>query len=306
MRNPSLSAARMHRVLAALLPLLLFAPTVQAHPLGGSFSVGRPGYVNFLLDHFTWPDLAPGESGAITFFLNNTYPYRMRSIVVTLEIFRYADLDRTIPVDANWTFARPNFYDLTTGFEGNRSFVDFVAGPRGNGTLDPGEEVAIAVGVVTDAEAPHGSLTNQGSYFVRTAMEFDLTDGTTTNRSLLYSLGHFTAAEFDNARGAGSPEYRCPASPPPSVYCEGTFNLTYLGSVKGMDHIDGISPEGGFSVKDRMPLWPYVAVGGVMVASFVFAFLFYAEENPGKYPRVAMWWMAVKGKVRGLRPRKVK
>ena len=290
----------MHRALVALLPLLLLAPSVQAHPLGGSFSVGSPAYLFHLLDDFTWPDLAPGESGAISFFLNNTYPYRMESVVVTLEIFRYADLDRTLPVDANWTFARPNFYDLSTGFEIGRSFVENVAG------LDPREEVVIAVGVVTDTDAPHGSLTNQGSYFVRTAMEFNLVEGATVNRSFQYSLGHFTAAEFDNARGAGSPEYRCPASPPPSVYCEGTFNLTYLGSVKGMNHIDGILSEGGFSVKDRMPVWPYVAVGGVMVASFVFAFLFYAEENPGKFPTVATWWMAVKGKIRGLRPRKVK
>ena len=290
----------MHRALVALLPLLLLAPSVQAHPLGGSFSVGSPGYLFLLMDRFTWPDLAPGESGEIRFFLNNSYPYRMESVVVTLEIFRYADLDRTLPVDANWTFARPNFYDLTTGFEIGRSFVENVAG------LDPREEVVIAVGVVTDRDAPHGSLTNQGSYFVRTEMEFNLVEGATVNRSFQYSLGHFTAAEFDNARGAGSPEYRCPASPPPSVYCEGTFNLTYLGSVKGMNHIDGILPEGGFSVKDRMPLWPYVAVGGVMVAAFVFAFLFYAEENPGKFPTVATWWMAVKGKIRGLRPRKVK
>ena len=290
-----LSAGRMHRALVALLPLLLLlAPTAQAHPLGGSFSAGSPGYLFHLLDHFTWPDLAPGESGAITFFLNNTYPYRMESVVLTLEIFRYADLDRTITVDANWTFARPSFYEIATGLEIGRRFVENVA------ALEPREEVGISVGVVTDADAPHGSLTNQGSYFVRTAMEFSLTDGVTTNRSSQFSLGHFTAAEFDRAVTS------CPTSPPPSVYCAGLFNLTYLGSVKGLNHIDGILPEGGFSVKDRMPLWPYVAVGGVMVASFVFAFLFYAEENPGKYPRVATWWMSVKGKVRGLRPRKVK
>src|SRR3990172_1007387 len=293
MRNSMLSAGRMPRALVALLPLLLLAPAAQAHPLGGSFSAGSPAYLFHLLDHFTWPDLAPGESGAITFFLNNTCPYRMESVVLTLEIFRYADLDRTLPVDANWTFARPNFYDLTTGIEIGRSFVENVA------VLDPREEIGIAVGVVTDADAPHGSLTNQGSYFVRTAMEFNLVEGATVNRSFQYSLGHFTAAEFDVARTS------CPTSPVPGVYCEGTFNLTYLGSVKGMNHIDGILPEGGFSVKDRMPLWPYVAVGGVMVAAFVFAFLFYAEENPGKFPTVARWWMSVKGKVRGLRRRKV-
>lgn len=284
----------MHRAIAALLPLLLLAPTVQAHPLGGSFSVGYPGYVNFLLDDFQWPDLAPGESGTIRFFLNNTYPYRMRSVVLTLEIFEFADLDRTLTVDANWTFARPNFYDLSTGLEIGRRFVENVA------SLNRSQEIAISVGVVTDADAPHGTLTNQGSYFVRTAMEFDLTDGVTTNRSFQYSLGHFTPAEFDRARKS------CPATPVAGVYCEGELNLTYLGSVKEMNHIDGLLPEGGFSVKDRMPLWPYVAVGGLTVAALIFAVLFYAEENPGKYPRLAAWWMGVKGKVRGLRPRKVK
>src|SRR3990170_4328913 len=187
MRNSMLSAARMHRALVALLPLLLLlAPTAQAHPLGGSFSAGSPGYLFHLLDHFTWPDLAPGENGAISLFLNNTYPYRMESIVLTLEIFRYADLDRTIAVDANWTFARPSFYEIATCLEIGRRFVENVA------ALEPREEVGISVGVVTDADAPHGSLTNQGSYFVRTAMEVSLTDGVTTNRSSQFSLGHFT------------------------------------------------------------------------------------------------------------------
>ncbi len=284
----------MHRALIALLPLLILAPSVQAHDLGGSFSAGSPAYLFHLLDHFTWPDLAPGESGTIQFFLNNTYPYRMQSIVLTLEIFEFADLDRTIPVDANWSFARPNFYDLSTGLEGGRSYVENVA------ALDPRQQIEISVGVVTDADAPHGTLTNQGSYFVRTAMEFDLTDTVTTNRSFAYSLGHFTPAEIDQARRS------CPAAPIPSVYCEGLLNLTYLGSVKGLSHIDGLTPEGGFSVKDRMPLWPYVAVGGLMVAALAFGVLFYAEENPGKYPRLAAWWMGLKGKVRGLRPRRAK
>jgi hypothetical protein len=264
--------------------------------------VGSPGYIFHLLDHFQTPDLAPGESGVFRLFLNNTYPYQMRSVVLTLEIYRYADLDRTLPVDANWSFARPAFYDLTSGQESGQRFVENVA------VLDPNDEVPIAVGVVTDADAPHGSLTNQGSYFVRSQMVFDLAElppGTTTNTSFQYSLGHFTGTEWDNARGAGLPQYACPASATAGFYCEGGINLTYLGSVKGLSHIDGLLPDTAFSVKDRMPLWPYVALGGVIVASFVFAFLFYAEENPGKYPRVAMWWMSVKGKVRGLRRRRV-
>lgn len=284
----------MHRALAALLPFLLLVPTVQGHDLGGSFSAGNPAYLFRLIDGFQRLDLAPGESGAIRFTLNNTYPYRMQSIVLRLEIYRFVDLDRTLPVDANWAFARPAFYDLATGLEMGRGFVENVA------SLDLRESREIAVGVVTDADAPHGTLTNQGSYFLRTSMEFDLTDGPTTNRSYQFSLGHFTDAQFAQAWSS------CPSPPIPSVYCEGDLNLTYLGSVKGLSHIDGLLPEAGFSVKDRMPLWPYLAVGGVMVAFLVFAVLFYAEENPGKYPRLATWWMSVKGRLRGLRPRKVR
>jgi len=38
-----------------------------------------------------------------------------------------------------------------------------------------------------------------------------------------------------------------------------------------------------------------------MVAALVFAVLFHVEENPGKYPRLARWWMSLKGKARGVR-----
>src|SRR5881628_1830113 len=173
----------MHRALAALLFLLLFAVNTEAHPLGGSFSVGHPGYVNFMMDHFQWPDLAPGGSGVIHFFLNNTYPYRMQSAVLRLEIYRYVDLDVSLPVDTNWTYARPSFYEIGTGREIGPRFEQNI------NNLSSRQEIEITAGVVTDASAPHGTLTKQGSYFVRTFFEFDLTDGTTTNRSLMMSKG---------------------------------------------------------------------------------------------------------------------
>lgn len=284
----------MHRALVALLPLLLLVPSAGAHTLGGSFSAGSPAFVNFLLDGFTTPDLAPGEGGTIRFTLNNTYPWRMEAVVLQLEIYRYLEIDVDLAVDASWPHARPQFRDPGTGAEIGRLYERTFA------SLDARASEIVSVGVVTDGDMPHGTLTKQGSYFVRTRMEFDLTDGVARNRSYLWSKGWYTDAQFDAARQP------CGAPCPSWVYYEGLLNLTYLGSVLGANHSDGLLPDTGFSVKERMPLWPFVAVGGVMVASFVFAVLFYAEENPGKYPRLARWWLGVKGTWRRARPPKGK
>ena len=270
----------MRRGLAVLLFLIVLVPPAGAH------TVGDPGWVNFLLDHFQTPDLAPGESGELSFTFNNTYPWRMLNPYLTLEIYEYREIDVARPVDANWSGPGPYFVDLAGARE------RFIHPPIP--TLNPGNHTDVTFVVETYPDTQHGSLTKQGSYFVRTRLEFDFPDSV-ANHSVMMSKGWFTDAQWDVARTT------CPS---PSAYCVGLLNLTYLGGVYGFSHIDGLLPDTAFSVKDRMPLWPYLAVGAIMVASLVFAILFYAEENPGKYPRLARWWLGMKGKARGVRPPK--
>lgn len=287
----------MHRGLAALLPLFLLTASAQAHPAGDPFPVGNPRYVNFLLDGFATPDLAPGESGDMHFTFRNTYPWRMTNVSLMLEVYVYLEKDVELPVDAaTWPHDRPAFRDPldSTGREHRLAFAPLIP------DLAPRQSENVTLIVVTDTGIPHGTLTKQGSYFVRTRLAFDLTYNGTTSRSFMFSRGYYTNAEFDTARLPY--KEACPSW----AYCEGLLNMTYLGAaqdvVSGLNHSDGLTPETGFSVRDRMPLWPFVAVGGIMAGSLVFAFLSHAEENPGKFPRTAQWWLGLKGRVRQVRP----
>lgn len=283
---------------AVLLPAL--APPAAAH------QIGYPGWTNFLLDRTEAPDLAPGESGTYSVVFNNSYPWNMTDIRLRFEVFRYRQLDLDEPVDpATWRGPGPSF--VAGGVDAGLGIDWTVLGPGRTGLLRPGESEDVSFTVATDPDTPHGGITDQGSYFVRVRAEFTLTDGATTNRSLMMSKGFFTDAEFAAAR---LPD---PSACPAGHYCEGGIDLTSLGSAAavqardpGRDHLDALLPDSGFSVRERIPAWPFFAVGGVTVASLVFAVLFYAEENPGKYPRLARAWMAVKGRARGVRPPRAK
>jgi hypothetical protein len=277
----------MRRAVSAVLLALLLGPA--SVPVADAHTIGSPAYVNFLLDHFETPDLAPGERGGFRVVFTNPYPWNMSVITLRFEVYRYREIDVDLTVDAAWRRDGPSFVD-EFGTDWGLGIEPTVP------PLGPGQEVNLSFAVVTYPETPHGSLTSQGSYFVRTRLDFVLSDGVTTNASTMLSKGFFTDAEWSVARA--------PCSAP--SYCVGLLNMTYLGSVYGMDHLDGLLPDTAFSVKERMPLWPFLAVGGVMVASLVFAVLFYAEENPGKYPRLARWWLGTKGKARRVRPPKAR
>ncbi|HEV8594507.1 MAG TPA: hypothetical protein VGR51_03160 [Thermoplasmata archaeon] len=274
----------MHRGLIVFLLLMLVVPVAQAH------TVGSPAYVNLLLQSFSTPDLAPGERGPFQVTVSNPYPWMMRNIALLFEVYRYREIDVDRPVNASsWAGPGPSFFD-PAGFDHGLAYAPFVQ------DLPPARSTNASFSVVTYEDTPHGSLTKQGSYFVRSRMIFELTDGVTTNTSVMMSKGWFTDAEWDRAlQPCGVPDY-----------CVGLLNMTYLGSLYGLNHLDGLLPDTAFSVKERMPAWPFVLVGGVMVASLAFAVLFYAEENPGKYPRLAQWWLGLKGKARSVRPPKAK
>ena len=279
---------------AVLLVVLLLAatpPPARAHP------AGNPNYVNRLLDTLSTPDLRPGDSGPFLMRVTNAYPWNMSGITLRFEIYRYREIDVTLEVGAGWT-GGPSFVD-EFGIDHGLRIEPLVLGPNRDGVLAPGDEENVTVTVVTSPETRHGGFLNQGAYFVRALLDFTLWDGTPPNRTVMMSRGYFTNAQLVDAT------LNATAVCAPTVYCEGSINLTALGRVQtvvpGLDHLDGVLPETTFSVREEMPVWPFLAVAGVMVAAFVFAVLFHVEENPGKYPRLARWWMSVKGKARGVR-----
>jgi len=121
----------------------------------------------------------------------------------------------------------------------------------------------------------------------------------------MMSRGYFTEQEFDIANRPCLPpgsNQTCPSQ----NYYESGLNMTYLGLAANLPtgHLDGLLPDAAFSVADQMPLWPYLVIGTATGVSLLFAILFYAEENPSKYPRLARWWLAVKGRARQARPPK--
>jgi len=226
----------------------------------------------------------------------------MTNITLTLEVYRYREIDVDRPVDATWT-SGPFFFDGAA--KPALNITPPIYNATGQPLLNPGEIHQVSFTVVTYPETPHGSVTAQASYFVRTRLEFDLGQGAAMNHSYMMSKGYFTDAQFDTARQPCLPpgsNQTCPSS----IYYEGTLNLTYLGMVANLPggHLDALLPDAAFSVADRMPLWPYLVIGAATGVCLLFAVLFYAEENPSKYPRLARWWLAVKGKARQARPPK--
>ncbi|HYS72227.1 MAG TPA: hypothetical protein VEM95_07370 [Thermoplasmata archaeon] len=280
----------MRRALVALFLLLLLVRPAGAAPPG----IGYPGWVNAILDRFQTPELAPGESGRLSFVFTNPYPWVMTNITLHLEIYRYREIDLDLAVNSQWQ--GPVFVDDSGNLRGTS--ID----PPVNASAAYDESFSIGFTVVTYPETRHGSIWSQGSYFVRTRLEFDLGSGATQNHSLMMSKGYFTDAQFNQARLPCLPANSTDTCPS-AIYYEGLLNMTYLGSVltPSVNHLDGLLPDTGFSVQDRLPLWPFLVVGGVMIASLVFSVLFYAEENPSKLPRLARWWLAVKGRTKSAR-----
>ena len=122
--------------LALILFLVLFAPRA------GADTVSTPAYVNFLLDHFQTPDLAPGESGPFTFVFNNTYPWTMSNISLRLEVYRYREIDADLAVDASWPYLGPDFVD-NASFNHHRMFDPVV--PRNLSAGAPAGAVSCAM-----------------------------------------------------------------------------------------------------------------------------------------------------------------
>ena len=51
-------------------------------------------------------------------------------------------------------------------------------------------------------------------------------------------------------------------------------------------------------MKEPIPIWPFYGLLVLTGLFLVLAFLFWVEENPGRYPRVERVWMTFKGRLR--------
>jgi hypothetical protein len=276
----------MRRAVAlSLAILLLLVPVVRAVGPDDARDVGN---VNKIIGVMQSPQLAPGESGEFVFNVSN--PYRcgtcaMQNISLNVSIYRYATIEETAVVDAGWPWAFPKLRVASIPpCEGRECYL--FAG-RPSDRLGVGEHIVERFTVLTSQNMPHGSVFAQSSYFLRFWLEFDFNNGTAT-RIRMASRGYFTDAQWKEATSnlkPGCGPYNA------TNRCLGSVNLTRLG-------VDGLLPDSAFGVKEPIPIWPFYGLLVLTGLFLVLAFLFWVEENPGRYPRVERVWMTFKGRLR--------
>jgi hypothetical protein len=243
--------------------------------------VRDPGLVNKILMYGTFetPALDAGQQGVIAFDLTNPYNDSMTNVVLNASIYQYVEQDTSMMLDSTWTHGYPKFEGAPS--PGRELKITPLA------PLARNSSTRVNLTVLTSSDMPHGRIFSQGSYLVRFWLTFVL-DGVPAKMA---SPGYWSKEQFMWAtqEGAGCV----------SPGCVGQVNLTRLGG------IDGILPDTAFGVKDIIPEWPFYLFGTGAIFFLLLAFLYYAEENPSKFPRTARAFAGFKGRlVRVFRPRK--
>jgi len=264
----------------ALAILLLTVPAVRAQ------DVRDPGFVSRIIGVLESPQLEPGRTGVFRFNFTNPYPYDMSNTLLNVSIYQYATIEESLPVDPSWPWAYPQIAESSARMYAvlNGSAVNL---------FQPRESLVLQFTILTSADMPHGSIFAQSAYFLRFWLEFDMDDTTGARHYVMASKGHFSTTQWEEARvDPLNPDPNCNPTNATNR-CIGNLNLTRLG-------VDGVIPDSLFGVKEPIPLWPFY---GLLVATALFlvlAFLFWVEENPGKYPRVERAWLVFKGRLRRI------
>ncbi|TLZ71357.1 MAG: hypothetical protein E6K10_05315 [Methanobacteriota archaeon] len=275
----------MRRVLALTLGILLvLLPVARADPNDPRDLLS----VSHLIKVVSSPQLAPGNSGAFVFNFTNPYDFPMQNVTLNVSIYRYATIEETAPVDASWRWAYPRLEAPAPAMCTARECRLHVGSPIDR--LNVNETLREQVTVLTSADMPHGTVFAQSSYFLRLWLEFDFNNGTAQGRVTFASRGYFTDQQWQEARtnrGPGCGPFNS------TNRCLGSLNLTVLG-------VDGLVPDASFGVKEPFPVWPFYGLLVLVVVFLILAFLFWVEENPGRYPRIERAWLGLKGKIRRI------
>jgi len=247
-----------------------------------------PGSVNRILAVVAPLILAPGDSGSLRLNLTNPYGHRMQNASLNVSVYEYATVETSAPVDATWGHEYPLLQAHQADGTMCRARECRLMAGLPQDILLAGESLLLNFTVLTSYDMPHGSVFAEAAFFLRFWLEFDFNNGTAQSHLRMASRGYFTSAQWDAARadlGPGCTPYN------PANRCIGSLNLTRLG-------VDGIIPDASFGVREGFPLWPFYGLLALIVFFLVLAFLFWVEENPGKYPRVERVWLRFKGRLR--------
>lgn len=255
--------------LAVKLTVLLFCASlflVSAQPAQAirNTYVSSPSTVPFF-EFTSTPEIAHGESGVVSFKIDNRYLYPIYDADIVMEIYEYATLNE------NKNISRIDSPPKIVSTNDISAQV-----PLGDIAKDSNVSVSFTIKV--------GSDVPEGTYFLRFTMSFtySTTDpaGSAADFQMytMKSRGYFTDEAWNNA----------------------TFDST-SGTLAKIDidalGVDGIIPDSSFSVKDPIPVWPLILMIGLAVFFGAIAYIFYMSENYNKYQKFEAKYQRFKGKV---------
>ncbi len=259
----------MRHLVTALLVLSVLAFPVSAE------DVSDPGKVNKLLTSFDTPLIEPGQVGAFSFTLHNPYSLSILMVEINVSIYRFATVEEDRLLDENWPWCEPFIKEAAMPCSKESKFLI--------SEVSPGESVLLSFVVVTSREMPHGNPLSEGAFFVRFWLTFDLDQGQGPLGYVMASRGYFSDDLWEEATAYNS------TNPCTDPLCRGNVNL-------GLLNVDGILPDSSFGVREPIPTWPFYLLLAIFALSLVFALLYYAEEHPGRLPRIEVAWLAFKNR----------
>ncbi len=221
------------------------------------------------LHNFATPQMAPGDTGVFKLQLTNRYTYfggqELVNVSFMAEIYMRADIDDSEPMDQ--VKRKPTIVEAN-GLTGVSSLQQM----RWDwSTIAPNATVHPSFNISTKEN------TDQGTYFVRFALEFEHNG---TSRVML-SRGHWNATIWEDATANATDDD------------PGNIDISLLG-------VDGIIPDSSFGVKKPIPRWPLYVLICLTIFFGGLAVVFYLEEE-GTYPRLNKWLQQQRGKLEQLR-----
>jgi hypothetical protein len=232
------------------------ASTVSAQ--AGAEDVSAPNKVPDMSGFRTKPDsIEPGKTGTFNFTLTNRYQNNIENATLLVEIYKWATIDEAKDIGK---ITRAPFIRDGQG----QSYRQNTA------TLLPGEAIDVSFRLGTKDDTP------EGTYFLRTSMEFDYQG----QHLVMKSRGHFTNEQWK----AATDDVNLNQS-------VGGINITYLG-------VDGILVDSSFSVKSPTPMWPLAILILLIIIFGVLAVVFYLVEEEKGHNRLKKMFFPTAGKVK--------
>lgn len=221
------------------------------------------------LHNFATPQMAPGDNGIFKLQLTNRYTYfggqDLVDVSLIAEIYMRADIEDSEAIEQ--VEHKPSIIEAN-GLTGVSSLQQM----RWKwSTIAPDATVYPSFNISTK------EITDQGTYFVRFALEFEH-NGTLIT---MLSRGHWNATIWEDATTNATEDD------------PGNIDLSILG-------VDGIIPDSSFGIKKPIPRWPLYLLIGLTIFFGGLAVIFYLEEE-GTYPQLNKWLQQQRGKLEQLR-----